>query len=109
MNLPEDDKIHPLHLIRGEWIMAPAKPKRKPARPARKAAKRAPAKTAKLSGEVYHPPKDIIEQARLKDWDKLHRLAKKDFRAFWETEAKELEWQGKWKKVLDDSKKPFFK
>ncbi len=66
-------------------------------------------KPAKLSGEIYYPSKQVIEQARLKDWDKLHRFAKKDFRAFWEAEANELEWYSKWKKVLDDSKKPFFK
>ena len=68
-----------------------------------KTVKRAGVKPKKLSGEVFYPPKEVIEQARLKDWDKLNRLAKKDYRAFWEAEAHELEWYGKWKKVLDDS------
>jgi hypothetical protein len=58
-----------------------------------------------VPGEVFYPSKQVIAEARLKDWDKLNRSAKKDFRAFWEAEAKELEWYGKWKKVLDDSKK----
>ena len=89
--------------------MATKKVKRKPVSKKNKSSKSVASKPNKLSGEVYYPSKQVIEQARLKDWDKLHRFAKKDFRAFWEAEANELEWYGKWKKVLDDSKKPFFK
>jgi len=63
----------------------------------------------KLHGEVFYPSKQVVEQARLKDWDKLAKSARKDLKGFWESEAKELEWFSKWKKVLDDSKKPFFK
>jgi len=63
----------------------------------------------KLSGEVFYPSKQVLEEARLKDWDKLANSARKDLKGFWEKEALELEWFSKWKKVLDDSKKPFFK
>ena len=81
--------------------------------PAKKAGTKAKAKTTKktmkLHGEVYYPPKEVIEQARLKDWDKLARSARRDLQGFWEKEARELEWYKPWKKVLDDSKKPFFK
>lgn len=63
----------------------------------------------KLSGEVFYPSKQVLEEARLKDWDKLAKSAGKDLKGFWEAEANELEWFSKWKKVLDDSKKPFFK
>ena len=66
-------------------------------------------KAMKLHGEVFYPSKQVVEQARLKDWDKLAKSARKDLKGFWESEAKELEWFSKWKKVLDDSKKPFFK
>jgi len=66
-------------------------------------------KAVKLHGEVFYPSKQVVEQARLKDWDKLAKSARKDLKGFWESEAKELEWFSKWKKVLDDSKKPFFK
>ena len=62
-----------------------------------------------LSGDVYFPSEDVIAQARLKDWDALAAKADKDLEAFWATEAEELEWFQKWDKVLDDSKKPFFK
>ena len=66
-------------------------------------------KAMKLHGEVFYPSKQVVEQARLKDWDKLAKSARKDLKGFWESEARELEWFSKWKKVLDDSKKPFFK
>jgi acetyl-CoA synthetase len=79
--------------------------------PAKKTATKPKArkKPVKLHGEVYYPSKQIVEQARLKDWDKLAKSARKDLKGFWESEARELEWFSKWKKVLDDSKKPFFK
>src|SRR5688572_10349350 len=63
----------------------------------------------KLTVDVYYPSQQVIEEARLKDWDKLAKSAAKDLKGFWEAEASELEWYSKWKKVLDDSKKPFFK
>lgn len=66
-------------------------------------------KTKKLTGDVYYPSSKVIQEARLKDWDKLAKSAGKDLKGFWEAEANELEWFSKWKKVLDDSKKPFFK
>ena len=62
-----------------------------------------------LEGEVYYPSNEVIEQARLKDWDEMAEKARKDPQAFWAAEAEELEWFKKWDKVLDDSKKPFFK
>jgi acetyl-CoA synthetase len=51
----------------------------------------------------------VITQARLKDWDSLAEKARKDLQGFWAAEAEELEWFQKWDKVLDDSKKPFYK
>jgi acetyl-CoA synthetase len=69
-----------------------------------------PAKSArKMSGEVYYPSQEVIDQARLKDWDALAASAEKDLEGFWAKEAEELEWYSKWDKVLDDSNKPFFK
>src|SRR4030095_7290059 len=66
-------------------------------------------KPKKLIGEVFYPSKKVIEEARLKDWDKLAAATRKDPQVFWAKEAAELEWYKPWKKVLDDSKKPFFK
>ncbi len=62
-----------------------------------------------LDGEVYYPSQEAVTQARLKDWDELAGRARQDPQAFWAAEAEELEWFKKWDKVLDDSKKPFFR
>jgi acetyl-CoA synthetase len=70
------------------------------------------AKTGKpkeMEGEVYFPSESVVSQARLKNWDELAESARKDLPGFWAAEANELEWFKKWDKVLDDSKKPFFK
>ena len=43
-----------------------------------------PAKSAKkMSGTVYYPSQDVIEQACLKDWDALAAAAEKDLEGFW--------------------------
>lgn len=62
----------------------------------------------KLSGEVYYPSKEVIENANAK-CRHLYESAEKDFLGFWETEANNLHWFKKWDKVLDDSQKPFYK
>ncbi|MEK9162904.1 MAG: acetate--CoA ligase [Chloroflexota bacterium] len=63
----------------------------------------------KLEGEVFYPSQSVIDQAHIKDWDALATKANKDLAGFWGERAEELEWHQKWDKVLDDSKKPFFK
>ncbi len=62
----------------------------------------------KLTGDVYYPSKDIIKNANAK-CEQLYESAEKDYLGFWENEAKNLHWFQKWDKVLDDSKKPFYK
>ncbi|HEX9658224.1 MAG TPA: acetate--CoA ligase [Bacteroidota bacterium] len=63
----------------------------------------------KLTGEVYHPSKETISKALVKDWDAMASSAEKDLEGYWAKEAKELHWFKPWTKVLDDSNKPFFK
>ncbi|MDZ7766957.1 MAG: acetyl-coenzyme A synthetase N-terminal domain-containing protein [Melioribacteraceae bacterium] len=63
----------------------------------------------KLKGEVFHPSKEVIENAHIKDWDKLNKEAHEDYEKFWAERASELHWFKKWNKVIDDSKKPFYK
>jgi len=63
----------------------------------------------KLTGEVFHPSKETISKALVKDWDAMASIAEKDLEGYWAKEAKELHWFKPWTKVLDDSKKPFFK
>lgn len=82
---------------------AKKKPAKKKSSVARKSSKE------KLHGDVYYPSKAIIAQANAKNYDALAKRAAKDLQGFWADEAKELEWYKPWKKVLDDSKKPFFK
>jgi acetyl-CoA synthetase len=62
-----------------------------------------------MEGEVFYPSEEVVNQARLKDRDSLAEKAARDLQGFWAAEADELEWFQKWDKVLDDSKKPFFK
>jgi acetyl-CoA synthetase len=66
-------------------------------------------KPKEMEGEVYYPSEEVIAQARFKDWEALAEKAGKDLQGFWADEASELEWFKKWDKVLDDSKKPFYK
>lgn len=63
----------------------------------------------KLKGEVFHPSKEVVENAHIKDWDKLNKEAHEDYEKFWADRAEELHWFKKWNKVIDDSKKPFYK
>ena len=62
----------------------------------------------KLSGDVYHPTEEVIDNANAK-CDELYNFAEKDYEGFWAKEAEELHWFQKWNTVLDDSNKPFFK
>jgi acetyl-CoA synthetase len=67
------------------------------------------ANKTKLEGEVYYPSDETIAQVNLKDWEQTAEFARNDLEGFWAKEASELKWFQKWDKVLDDSKKPFFK
>ena len=59
--------------------------------------------------EYYYPPKNIVDQAYVQDFDALWRNAQEHPLEFWEARASELEWFKKWDHVLDDSNPPFFK
>ena len=61
-----------------------------------------------LTGEVFYPDEKVINHANAK-CDELYSFATKDYQGFWSNEAEKLHWFKKWKSVLDDSKKPFFK
>lgn len=62
-----------------------------------------------LHGEVFHPSKEVIDNANIPDWDALQKEASEDNAGFWAKRAEELHWFQKWDKVLDDSNKPFYK
>ena len=63
----------------------------------------------KMSGDVYYPAQEVVDNAHVKDWDELNRIASENYEGFWEERANELQWFKKWDKVLNDDNKPFFK
>lgn len=61
-----------------------------------------------LSGEVYYPSPDVLEQAFIKDYPSLYQEAMQDIGAFWAKQAEGLEWFRKWDRIIDESNKPFY-
>ena len=66
-------------------------------------------KNSAMNSDLYHPSSETVDAAHIKDYDAIYRRSITDREGFWEEEASKLEWYQKWDKVLDDSKKPFFK
>ena len=63
----------------------------------------------KSKDSVFHPDKSVVERARIKNYDNLYEESIRNREDFWAREAQDLFWYKKWDKVLDDSKKPFYK
>ncbi len=59
--------------------------------------------------EFFYPSEEVKSQANVKDYDSLYKRSIEDREGFWAERAEDLEWFQKWDKVLDDSKKPFYK
>ena len=57
----------------------------------------------------YHPGKEVIKKAILKDYESLYKKSIENREEFWAEEASKLSWDKKWEKVLDSSNKPFYK
>ena len=62
----------------------------------------------KLMGEIFYPSNEVMNKARIRDWEAIRAHAENDLEGFWAKEASELEWFEPWTKVLDDTKKPFY-
>lgn len=58
---------------------------------------------------IWTPPDEVVTSAKVGDYDALREKAGKDPEAFWAGRAEELDWYGKWDRVIDDSEAPFFK
>ena len=58
--------------------------------------------------DLFKPSKEVIAAAHIKDREKVTRDAEQDLEAFWDARAREFVWFEPWKKVLDDSNKPFY-
>ncbi len=86
-----------------------AKPRANPKSNSKPKGKAPTPRRRKLEGDVFYPSKEIIAQANVRDWEALAKYADADLEGFWADRAKDLEWYKPWRKVLDSSKKPFFK
>jgi acetyl-CoA synthetase len=62
-----------------------------------------------LSGDVYHPSAEVVQNAHIQEYQARYQQSLQDPAGFWGERAKELEWFQEWDKVLDDSEAPFFK
>jgi len=59
---------------------------------------------------LYDPSPEVLAQTYIKNWEEVAKRADADYTGFWADCARELiDWYNPWQKVLDDSKKPFFK
>jgi acetyl-CoA synthetase len=66
-------------------------------------------KSVTLESDIFHPGKDIVENAHVKEYESLYKRSIEDREGFWAEQAEKLEWYKKWDKVLDDSNPPFYK
>lgn len=62
-----------------------------------------------MTGDVYYPSAEVVANARIPNWRAKAEEADRDYLAFWEAEARTLEWYEQWTQVLDDSQAPFYK
>ncbi len=62
-----------------------------------------------VESKVYDPPKNIIDNANVKEYDETYKRSIEDLEGFWAKRAETLDWHKKWDSVLDESKKPFYK
>jgi acetyl-CoA synthetase len=63
----------------------------------------------KEAEELYRPPPQVVAQANVTEYESLYKRSLEDPEGFWAERAGELEWFEPWSKVIDDSRKPFFK
>ena len=62
-----------------------------------------------LSGEVFYPSPEVLEQAFIQSYEEVHQAAISDLQSFWgRIAAENFEWFSPWEKVLDDSNAPFY-
>jgi acetyl-CoA synthetase len=59
--------------------------------------------------KIYYPAKSVIENANVKEYDKLYKYSVENPEKFWEEQSDHLSWYKKWDKVLDYSNPPFYK
>ncbi len=63
----------------------------------------------KMTGDVFYPSQEVIENAHIQDYETLYKYSIEKPEEFWAERANELEWYQTWDKVLDESQAPFYK
>jgi acetyl-CoA synthetase len=59
--------------------------------------------------EIFHPPKEIVNSANVKEYEELYKHSTEKREEFWAQEAENLGWFKKWDSVLDSKDKPYYK
>lgn len=62
-----------------------------------------------LNGHFFYPDQEVIDQAIIKDYEKLYKESVKDPLEFWSQQGRKLQWYREWDTVLDSSNPPFYK
>ncbi len=62
-----------------------------------------------MEKKIYSPSSEVIDNATVKEYEKLYDFSINNPNEFWAQQAEELEWYKKWDQVLDDSDAPFYK
>ncbi len=62
-----------------------------------------------VTDDWYHPSKNVVKNATVKDYEAIYAEAAADPAAFWAKRARNLSWYRKWDRVLDESNAPFYK
>lgn len=57
----------------------------------------------------YFPSKSVLKNANVPDYEKTLKKAAKNPEKFWEEAAADIDWFKHWDKLIDKSKKPFYK
>jgi acetyl-CoA synthetase len=57
----------------------------------------------------YFPSKSLVKNANVPDYEKTLKKAARNPEKFWEEAAEDIFWFKKWDKLIDKSKKPFYK
>jgi acetyl-CoA synthetase len=62
-----------------------------------------------MTGDVYYPSDDIVQNAHIPDYDVVHAAATEDLAGFWDKIARDnFEWYEAWHTTLDESNAPFY-
>ena len=64
--------------------------------------------TLQVEERSFPPPTGFVERARVSD-PEVYAKASSDLEAYWETQARDLDWIEPWTQVCDRSNPPFFK